>query len=682
MTTTTLVIIIAAVAVAIAVVAIVMVRRSKGPLKVDRVLDKNVDQIKNPPKHQKEKVSADDTNRSITKGRTNIFGGIAVVILGVLAVRAWSMQVLEGSKYSSEAESNMTSNVSIQARRGRLLDRKGRELVTNRASRTVVGKADLANEPKVVRRLSLVLGIPDRAIRARLMDTNAGTQSDRTIASDVSMRAISFIKENPTVFPGVSVETKTTRSYTYGTVGAHVLGYTGVISQEELQNQAQGSNYESGDVVGKAGAEAAFENLLQGTKGTKSYKVDSQGNVLGVVGEIDPDDGNDVELTIDLDVQQAAETALADALATSRRSGHTEANCGAIVAIDVKTGGIVAMASAPSFNPNDFVGGISAEMWDSMNSDDSGYPMTNRAISGQYPAASTYKAFTGLAGLSYGLIDANTSYACGGTWTGFGSDYPKKCWNLNGHGYENIYRAIADSCDIYFYDVAKDFYNTDDAHPDALQNYLRSWGFGSNTGIDISGELPGRVPDAAWKKERYGDTQDGIWVPGDLANMVIGQGDVLVSPIQMAVGYAGLATGKLLKPHVLYQVLNSNGQVVIPETVTNSDFAPEFTEQNIQIIRDALRLVVTNGGATSVFSGFPVAVAAKSGTGEAGGNRDDYAWFCAYAPFDDPQYAVSCVLERGGGGTSMAGPPVRKVLAQLMGVSGDTATSVADTGDR
>ncbi len=653
----------------------------RGSLKVKRSF-KRKGEKSGPQRPSKQGSRAGDSQRTAYKSRINIFGMLAAAVFGVLAVRSWSLQVLSGSQYSSQATSNMTSESSVPARRGRILDRNGRELVTNRISRTVVGDNNVVDDSQVVHRLSLVLGIPEQAIRARLNDQTSGATSDKVVASDVSMRAVSYIAENSSLFPGVSVESRTVRSYPYGTLAAHVLGYVGTISEEELAAETEGITYESGDTVGKTGVEAAYESVLQGNKGVKVYQVDSSGNTLGVVDETDPDPGDDIRLTIDVDVQQVAEDALTEGLASARSSGYGNAYCGALVVIDVKTGGVIAMASAPSYDPNEFVNGISESLWDSLTNEDSNYPMNNRAIAGQYPAASTYKAFTGMAGLMSGLVDAGTTAYCSGTWTGFGEEYSQNCWDTTGHGSMDIYYAIAYSCDVYFYELASSFWYQDDR--DILSDYLEGWGFGSTTGIDIGGEMSGRVPDSEWKSEYYWETpEEAQWLAGDLTNMSIGQGDVLVTPLQIAVGYAGIATGKMYKPHVLYEVMNKNGQVVIGENISESDFKPDVSEENLAIMRDALRLAVTSGGVSSVFTDFSVEVAAKSGTGETGSSeRDDYAWFAAYGPFDDPQYVCVCVLEQGGGGTSSAGPPVRKVMAQLFGLDEEGTVTVAETGER
>ncbi|MGI6221762.1 MAG: penicillin-binding protein 2 [Coriobacteriales bacterium] len=671
---------------AIVVVGIVLGRKmlsSRGPLKVDREIDIR-DKQKNPVRETKRQSTAGDSQRSLSRRRINIFSGIVVGVLALLGIKVWSLQILGGKSYSEQAENNMTATASVAAKRGRILDRNGNVLVTNRASLTVVGDSTVIDNRRVTQRLSLVLGIPRQAVRARLIDESTGAQSDRTIANDVSMRAVSYIAENPTVFPGVSVETRYIRQYPNGSLAAHLLGYAGTISEEELANNPDGMNYESGDVVGKAGAEAAFESVLQGTKGTRTYKVNSDGIPIAVMGEVDPDSGNDVMLTIDAEVQNIAENALQEAFAKAIDGGHYKASRGAIIAMDVNTGAIIAMASAPTYDPNEFIGGISADVWDKLNSKNSGYPMTNRAIAGQYPAASTFKAFTGLAGLTDGLIDDKIEFDCQGTWTGMGEDYPKKCWDLSGHGKLDIYEAIANSCDVYFYEVASRYWDIRKERPEALQDYLKSWGFGSTHGIEIAGELEGRIPNEAWKKEYFWETpEDAQWVPGDLANMVIGQGDILVTPLQILTAYAGIATGKIPKPHVLFEVLSKDGQVVIPEKVENSKFSPEFSDKDLKTIQKALRQVVTDGGATSIFVDYPVEVAAKSGTGETGSDlRDDYAWFCGYGPIDKPQYACVCVVEEGGGGTATAGPAVRRVLSKLFGLEEEGYISAAETGER
>ncbi|MCR5846388.1 MAG: penicillin-binding protein 2 [bacterium] len=667
----------------VGVIFFVRTRSTGGDLVVKQSLRRK-DEIKKTGKEPKQAFGAEDTHNSISRNRTLIFGGISLAALAVLMGKSWALQILSGSEYSALSKENMTATANLPATRGRILDRNGVELVKNQISRTVVADDTVLENPNLVHRLSLVLGIPKEAIRARLMDETGGVQSSKAIASDVSMRAISFISENPAVFPGISIESRFNRIYPNGSLAAHVLGYSGTISEEELKSKVDGMNYASGDVVGKSGAEQAFERLLQGNKGTRTYKVDSDGKTIATLDEIPSDPGNDVKLTINYKTQKAAEKALAEGLEDCRKRRFKNAYCGAVVAMDVHTGAILAMASAPTFNPNNFIGGISSEDWEKLNSAKSNYPMNNRAISGVYPAASTFKAFTGLAGLTHKMVDKKTEFECKGTWVGMGRKYPKKCWLLTGHGDLAIVDAISNSCDVYFYEIAKCFYEIEDDQPTALQDYLRSWGFGAKTGIELAGESEGRIPTKEWKEEYFKDNpESSIWLGGDLTNLIIGQGDVLITPLQLACAYSGIATGKIPKPHIRGDVLNKDGQVVLPETFETSDLSPVFSEEDIQTIREGLRAAVTTGGVAKAFQGFGAKIAAKSGTGETGSEkRDDYAWIAAYGPYDNPKYCVTCVIEQGGGGTSSAGPIARKVLAQLLGLDGDKTVYVEESDER
>lgn len=609
------------------------------------------------------------TGRETGGGRRMfLFGGAIGAVFGVLAAKLWSLQLLNRSYYESLAEQNFTASVSTVAPRGRILDRNGVELVRNRASLTLLGSSELADDRNLVHRLSLLTGIPKTALRRRLLDESGGAQADRIIASDVSLRAISYLSEHPTLFSGVSVESRTVREYPFGSIAAHVLGYTGTISESELAANDSSIDYQSDDVVGKSGVEAAYESVLQGIRGTKTYKVDSSGSREALLGEVPSQSGDDVVITIDAEAQKAAEWALSEAFASCARSQHPNATAGAVVAIDVTNGEVLVMASAPTFSPGQFVNGISSDVWESMTSEDSGYPFTNRAIAGQYPAASTFKTFTGLAGLQYGIIDTSTVVDCTGVWTGFGDAYPQKCWQKTGHGNVDLETAYSVSCDIYFYEVAKGFYQRRDEDETMLQEYLMTWGFGSKTGIDISGEAAGRIPTPAWKLEYNWDNPEaGQWYPGDYSNLIIGQGDVLVTPLQEAVAFGAVATGKSHVPHLLKEVRNSAGQNAILGKDKLSETQPEYTEGNIDIVRADLRNANVNSAA---FQDTVLQAAGKSGTGETGReDKDDYGWYTGYAPYDDPKYCVSCCIEQAGGGTAFCGPVVRYVLAKLLGIS-------------
>ncbi|MCQ2752333.1 MAG: penicillin-binding protein 2, partial [Coriobacteriales bacterium] len=537
------------------------------------------------------------------KRRFLIFSGLIAAAFGALLVKLWSMQILSGEKYASLAKSNRTSEFNTTAPRGRILDRNGVELIGNKLSYTVIGDSDVQYNKKVLKRLSVILGIPYESIHSLAASQSGGAQANRVIATNISKNIASYIFEHKNAFEGISVQIRTTRIYNNGELASHVLGYAGIISDEELKQEHDGLVYQSGDTVGKDGAEKAFESYLKGDPGFKRVEVNASGDVVGTVDAVDAIAGNDVCLTIDIEVQKVAENALQQAFIDAHNSNHPNACSGAIVCLDCKTGEVIAMASAPNYNPALFVNGISNDLWTELNDEKSNYPLSNRCIAGLYPAASTFKGFTGLAGLEYEFTTEGTSFYCTGTWTGFGEDWPQHCWSTSGHGYISFYNGIVQSCDVVFYEIAKSFYYYKD-NETALQDYVKSWGFGSKTGIELSGENEGRVPTPEWKKNFNKDAPEmQAWQPGDLSNLVIGQGDILVTPLQIACGYAGLATGKIPKPVLLHSVLSSDGKSVV---VDGSKFQgqinnPDFKEENIAVMRQGFRGVVSQGSVKKVF---------------------------------------------------------------------------------
>ncbi|MDR0888439.1 MAG: hypothetical protein LBM21_00905, partial [Coriobacteriales bacterium] len=364
------------------------------------------------------------------RGRFYALAIAAAALFGTLAVKLWSLQVLSKDEYEADAEENMTQDVSIPAARGRVLDRNGKVLIGNRTSNVLKGQQSLASDNQLVHRLSLVSGLPKGMIRKNLLDSTQGSSADRIIAQDVPMRSIAYIKEHPTLFSGVTVDTATTRIYPYGAVGCHVLGYTGIVTQADLEsvNSNSAIQYQSGDTIGKDGAELAFEDILQGVAGTRTYKVDSSGNIGAVLSEVAPTTGNDVCLTIDIDLQAHTDQILSDLIAKAKVTGHPNACAGALVCMDVTDSGILAASSFPTFDPSQLIGSISDATWSKLTSDSSNYPLTDRVIAGQYPAASTWKAFTSMAGLNNGVIGDGTTFDCEGIWTAYGAQWAQKCW--------------------------------------------------------------------------------------------------------------------------------------------------------------------------------------------------------------------------------------------------------------
>lgn len=601
--------------------------------------------------------------RHLLKSRFAALGLVVVVVLGLLLLRLWTMQVLHGSEFASLAEQNRVREVSTVAPRGRILDRNGRELVTNRATMAVVVSASARSDKEMLGRLSSLLNMPVADIEAKVSSVKEAALAPRVVAIDVPFQAVAYLSEHSREFPGVEVQTRAVRVYPQGALAAHVLGYTGEISDADLTSQ-DFAGYAMGDVVGKAGAEREFEKALQGDRGREIIEVDASGRPRKVIERLDPVIGRDVVLTIDSKVQAVTEKALQDAMADAHKEKFPKARAGAALAIDVRTGEIISMASLPSYDPTVFLGGISNKEWRSLTSTSSEYPLTNRAIMAQYPAASTFKAVTGLAGLEYGMTTAGSTYNCQGRWTGMGVQWKKWCWKHTGHGLETFVAGIRDSCDTVFYEIGYKFYKD---HGEKLQKFARKMGFGRLTGIDLPGEASGRVPDAKWKRaynENYPEYQR--WLPGDTVNMAIGQGDLLVTPLQLAQAYAGIANGgKIMRPHVLKQVLGSDGKAVVTQ---KSQVAVDtgVSAGNLRTMRSALVAVTQSGTGKGAFTGFPITVAGKTGTAQVAG-RDDYAWFVGFAPAENPKYCVVVAVEQGGHGGSVAGPAARQILGALLG---------------
>jgi penicillin-binding protein 2 len=586
-----------------------------------------------------------------------------MAVLSVLLVRLWTMQVISGSEYAAQAESNRVREVTTVAPRGRILDRHGKVLVGNRPTLAVVAPAAVASDTALLSRLSALLDVPAADIKERVGTRKEAALALRVVAVDVPMDVVAYLTEHESQFPGVEVQTRAVREYPDGALAAHVLGYTGEISENEMASP-EFAAYDPTDVVGKAGAERAFESVLQGDRGVRTLEVDASGRPRRVIGETAPEPGRDVVLTIDAKVQKVAESALAQAMQDAHRAGYYKAKSGAAVALDLRSGEVLAMASAPTYDPTVFLGGVSTGEWRSLTSTESEYPLTNRAIMAQYPAASTFKAFTGLAGLQRGITRQWTTYQCRGRWTGMGRQWAKWCWNHAGHGTESFMAGIRDSCDTVFYEIGYAFYKR---HDESLQKFVRGFGFGAQTGIDLPGETDGRVPDAKWKRNYNEDYPEyRRWLPGDTVNMAIGQGDLLVTPLQIAATYGGIANGgEVMKPHVLKKVLDSGGKPVL-QAEPQVAFRPDVSDANLGIMRTALRSVITQGTARAVFRGMVTPVAGKTGTAQVAG-KDDYAWFVGYAPADHPKYVVAVVVEQGGHGGSVAGPAARQILSALLG---------------
>ena len=540
----------------------------------------------------------------------------------------------------------------------------------------MLAEPDVIDSTDTIKRLSTVLGIPEGIVRQRINDASSGAQSQRVVASDVTLRDVAFISEHSDAFAGVSIEARTVREYPFGALAAHVLGYAGSPTDAELESKQDGRVIESGDTVGKSGVESFYDSILSGDRGDRRVMVDASGNIVHVESETSPVKGSDLYLTIDSYAQYVADRALASTIAPGGDIGTGKGVAGAVVAIDAKDGSVLVMASYPTFDPSHFTNGIPQYIWDLYNTDESEAPLVNRAVNGQYAAASTFKAFTSMAGLEYGFADDKMQWECGGSWDGFETGSPQKCWLRTGHGPLDLHDGIVNSCDVVFYEIAKAFFDhgpegTGELSDTALQDYIKRYNFGSATGIDLDNESVGRVPTPEWKANQWRNVPaEALWVGGDYTNMVIGQGDVLITPLQLAVAYGGIATGKLMRPHLMQKITNTTDEVVL-EAESEVLTEPDVNKKHLAYVRDSLHdMIRYSKSAGPEFEAIGVDAAGKSGTAEHTDRQDD-AWFVAYAPFDDPRYVVTCVIEQGGGGSDVAAPIVATVLGALMNGPGE-----------
>lgn len=620
------------------------------------------------------------------KSRINATGIFAGTVIGALFMRLWNMQVISSSSYTEQAEKNRTRSISTHAARGRILDRNGAVLVGNRPSLVVLAEQSVLEDEAELHILAALIGIPKAVLRLKIEDSSQGLQRGRVIAVDVSRRVVSFINAHPSLFDGVSIEARSQRSYPLGSLAGQVLGYTGVITSEQLKasqdNQDEGKiTYEPGDVVGQSGIEASYENVLQGIKGEQVVFVDADGNIVNHSSSVEAQSGSDVVLTLDADIQKAAEDSLSSTIKRLQEHGKLDCFGGCAIAMDVTNGEIIAMASAPSFSPNMFVGGISSDDWDMLSSKSSHNPLLNRGIGGQYPSASTIKPLSALAALNEGIATPQSSYMCTGYWTGFGAAFGQYCWLHTGHGPMTLQTGITHSCDVVFYEVGKGFFYS--SNKDGLQQMFKKWGLGSKSQIDLPGELQGRIPDEAWKREYFASYPDDAkaWQGGDNTNLAIGQGDLLVTPLQMLCVYAGIANrGSIPQPHLMKSIKSTSNSGSIIDYKCSTRISVDEKDEYMDLIQRGLYGVIyeESQAQASHFTNMKEKVAGKTGTAETS-HETPTGWFIAYAPYDKPRYVVASVLENSGFGSDGAMYVVRDILGALYHEP-DTSTMVDTTG--
>lgn len=641
------------------------------------------------------------------EARVRFLAVAAGVLFGVLGLRLWFLQVVTASSARAAALDNAVRLVPIEAPRGRMLDRAGRVLVGNRVTLEVtINRQELAGDvERVLLDLSRVLDVPIETLADRLDTDLYYSYSPVPVASGVTREQAFWIEEHRHELPGVEVAKIPTRAYAgddaLAAYAAHVVGYLGEISPEQL-DEPRYASYRSGDEVGQSGLEATYEGDLRGTPGYVSYRVDAMGRNLGELGQRDPVPGSDLRLTIDLEAQRVAEQSLALGIDHARTvfdlySGKKlKATGGAVIVIDPGTGAVRALASFPTYDPGIFTEPIPNAVYEATFGAGAQYPLLDRAIQGQYPPASTYKTWILLSALQRRVVTTADTYPCPPSWVVPGDTGVFRNWARYDMGNMTLATALSESCDTVFYPMGYEYWrryypppsrdgivgNDDDPAVEPLQKDLRAIGYGSVTGIDLPSEYSGRVPDAAWKlriHERYPDDFPyGDWVPGDFINMSIGQGDTLVTPMQVAVSYAALMNdGLTCTPHLVAAVQDPAGGVV--RTIQpRCEARLPFDSTYLAYVREALVDTVREGTASGAFVGFPfdrIAVAGKTGTAQVFGSQD-YSWFAAMTSSGGERYVVVVVVEQGGHGSTTAAPIARRVIQGLY----DGIASLGDVG--
>jgi penicillin-binding protein 2 len=628
--------------------------------------------------------------------RLSLVALVAVGLFASLFTRLYDLQVVGSDEYQVQAEANRVRTVQVPAPRGRILDRKGKVLVDNRVAvvvaidRSVLGELSRARQDDVLTRLSADLSAVGRpvtvdAMRTALEDRRVSRYAPVPVAVDVPEELKIYLEEHAERYPGVVVERTALRAYPYGPLAVHILGYVGKIDADELAfvEAAREKPYTLNDEIGKSGVERSYEGHLRGTPGIRRIEVDAEGRPVRVISERAPLPGDDLVLAIDADVQALAEQkvqqGLADARARPNRDGtRNSGTIGSAVVLDPNNGQIVAMASYPAYDPAIAVDGFTDAEWARLNDPASGTPFNNWAVQGQWAPGSTYKPFVGYAALMAGVMAPDTVFSDRGGYLIPGCS-GAKCYRSNAggaaYGSVTIDRAITVSSDAYFYNVGAQFWLQRDRFggDDGMQAHLHPWGLGAETGVALANERPGRVPTAAWKREWCDrvDCGDPVWRTGDNVNMAIGQGDVLVTPLQLANAYATFANGgtRYVPQVALRAQRYQTGEVV-------EEFAPQPAGEvplppNVrQPLYDGLVNVPVSGTATRAFAGFPLdtyPIAGKTGTAQVDGKADT-AVFAAFGPAPAPRYSVSVFLEQSGFGGTAAAPVARALFDSLSGV--------------
>ena len=621
-----------------------------------------------------------DQQRELTVFRNRLMlSGLAIIVAFALLLGRFTwLQIVQREYYHTLAEANRISVVPVVPNRGLILDRNGEVLAANYSAYTLeITPSKVANVEHAIDELSAIIDVSARDRRRfRKLQEESKNFESLPIRTRLTEEEVARFAVNRYRFPGFEIKARLFRSYPQGEVASHAIGYIGRINDADvkrIESEGLTTNYKGTDHIGKLGIEGAYEKELHGITGSEQVEIDAGGRAIRALARSEPLSGNNLVVTLDLKLQKIAEEAFQDYK-------------GALVAIDPKTGEVLALVSKPGFDPNLFVDGIDPQNWDALNNSPD-KPLNNRALRGQYPPGSTIKPYMALAALEFRKRSPEFTINDPGYFTLAGVAHRYRDWKKDGHGLVNMHKSIVISCDTYYYGLANEL------GIDAIHRFLTRIGFGARTGIDIEGELGGLAPSQEWKQQRFHQK----WYAGDTVSVGIGQGYLLATPLQLATAVATLANGGVpVHPHLLKAVQDSKTQEVRIAGAADAN-AAVVKPENLALVRAAMIDVARPGGtAARAGAGAPYAIAAKTGTaqvvamkqGEAYNEKRvkeafrDHALFIAFAPADDPKLAMAILVENGGHGGSTAAPMAREVFDYyLTGKKPDRKQKLGDEED-
>jgi len=632
--------------------------------------------------------------------RIGILGFLTLAAFAILFFRLWALEVLSGNQFLIAAQNNQLRLLRLDAPRGPIEDRYGRVLVQNtNATAVKVWPADLPKHGQYaeMRRLARILEVPLADVTSDIKKHRGDPLTPVTVKDAVNESEVHYLLEHQTEFPGMSITNTYVRQYPYGDLAAHILGYVGEISPDQLKSS---KGYVLGDKIGQGGVESSFDKELRGRPGQSQLRVDSLGRPISPIEPKEPTTpGYAVRLTLDAKLQRAAQQAIVDGINRAQADHQWYARAGAIVALDPRDGAIRALASYPTYDPAVYTSrkrSALAPLLDPTLAKDSDYPALDRSIAGAYPPGSTFKPVTALAAMQEHILSPYSSLPCTGSYKVAGQTF--RNWNPFVDQPMTLPTAIAQSCDTYFYQVGKAFYDLPADRGQPLQKWAKTFGFGQQPGIDVGPATSGLLPTIDWKHSTFTKKTDPccwqvdrLWKPGDSIQLAIGQKDMLASPLQMARFYALLANrGKLVTPH-LVSAIEQGGPTKGPSQgpLVLRGYQAPVKELNldptaISAIRDGLFEATHSSAGTSAttFAHFPQGIAGKTGTAEThaeGANGyvapTNTSWWCGFGPFESPTLVVCAVIENGGFGGAVAAPSALEVFEKYFGIKASNVSS-------